>query len=70
MNAEAILATVMSALKDARVEHGVIVLESKAGSTHTVFDNTKVDQKPLLESFSAADAERFVKVVRERIVNP
>ena len=62
------LTVAISSLKDARVEHGAIVLESKAGSTKTVFDNTKVDKKPLLESFSAADAEHFVKAVRERIV--
>lgn len=63
------LTVAISTLKDARVEHGVIVLETKSGSTKSVFEGTKVDKKPLLESFSAADAERFVKAVKERIAN-
>ena len=64
------LTVAISTLKDARVEHGAIVLENKSGSTKSVFSSTKVDKKPLLESFSAADAERFVKAVKERIVSP
>ncbi len=64
------LSLAISTLKDARVEHGAIVLESKSGDTKTVFDNTDVDKKPLLQSFSAADAERFVTVVKERIAKP
>ena len=36
------------------------------GKSPGVFDNTKIDRKPLLESFAPADAEHFVESVRAR----
>jgi hypothetical protein len=36
------------------------------GSPVTMFENTKVNGKPVLESFPPADAQRFVEAVRAR----
>ena len=49
-------------LKEARVEDGVLVLESKT-SDEPIFGSVKVNDDNVLESFSEADARRFAKLV-------
>jgi hypothetical protein len=52
-------------IKSASYTNGRIDFEW-TGPRSTIFDNTKVNKKPLLESFSAADAQRFVDAVNAR----
>jgi hypothetical protein len=54
----------ISALNDVRYEHGAIVLDWK--KKPTAFVKTSVNGKPILESFSPDDAQRFVAAVRAR----
>ena len=56
----------VSAVKDVRHENGAIVFEWNERPTR-LFEQTKVNGKPFLESFSPADAERFVRAVRARM---
>lgn len=51
----------LSDLKDARVENGVLVLESKSGDR--IFEGVKINDDKVLETFSAADARRFAAQV-------
>ena len=57
----------VSAVKDVRYENGAIVFEWNERPTR-LFEQTKVNGKPFLESFSPEDAERFVRAVRARLV--
>jgi hypothetical protein len=52
----------LSDLKEARVEDGVLVLESKT-SDDPVFSGVKINDDRVLETFSEADARRFAKLV-------
>jgi hypothetical protein len=56
----------LSAVKDVRYEHGRIEFEWYERPTR-LLDQTKVNDKPFLESFRPDDAERFVAAVRARI---
>lgn len=56
----------VSAVKDVQYRNGAIEFEWHERSTR-LFDQTKVNGKPFLESFSPEDAERFVRAVRRRI---
>jgi hypothetical protein len=57
----------VSAVKDVRYRNGAIEFEWKERPTR-LFEHTKVNGKPFLESFSPADAERFVQAVRAKLV--
>jgi hypothetical protein len=54
----------ISALNDVRYEHGAIVFDWK--KQPLAFVKTSVNGKPIMESFSPADAQRFVNAVRAR----
>jgi hypothetical protein len=54
----------ISALNDVRYEHGAIVFDWK--KEPLAFVKTSVNGKPIMESFSPADAQRFVNAVRAR----
>jgi hypothetical protein len=54
----------ISALNDVYYEHGAIVFDWKKAPT--VFVKTSVNGKPMMESFRAEDAQRFVKAVQAR----
>jgi hypothetical protein len=56
----------VSALRDVRYADGAIVFEW-TGKRPTMFDNTKVNNKKLLESFPPDDAQRFVTAVKARM---
>jgi surface antigen len=56
----------VSDVRDVRYEDGAIRFEWNHRPTR-LFDQTKVNGKPFLESFSPDDAERFVQAVRARI---
>jgi hypothetical protein len=56
----------VSAVKDVRYRDGAIEFEWNERPTR-LFEQTKVDGKPFLESFAPGDAERFVQAVRARI---
>jgi hypothetical protein len=56
----------VSAVKDVRYENGRIEFEWNERPTR-LLDQTKVNDKPFLESFRPEDAERFVAAVRARI---
>ena len=51
----------LSDLGEARVENGVLVLESKSGDR--IFDETKINDEPVLATFAEADARRFAQLV-------
>jgi hypothetical protein len=55
----------LSAVKDVRYEGGKLQFEWN-GKPATLFENAKVNDKPVLESFRPEDAQRFVDVVRAR----
>ena len=55
----------ISAVRDVRYENGRIVFDWN-GRSPGVFDNTRFNGKPLLESFAPVDAEQFVDAVRAR----
>ena len=55
----------LSAVRDIRDDNGTIVFAGEPNPGN-LFKGTKVNGKPLLESFSAADAQRFVDAVRAR----
>jgi hypothetical protein len=52
-------------IKGARYQNGRIEFDWNNGK-HNIFDNTKVNKKPLLESFTPSDAQRFVDAVNAR----
>ena len=56
----------VSAVREARYDGETIVFEW-AGEPRKLFENTKVDGKPLLASFPPADARRFVDAVNARL---
>jgi hypothetical protein len=55
----------LAAVKDVRYEGGKLRFEWN-GKPVTLFENAKVNEKPVLESFRPEDAEHFVDVVRAR----
>lgn len=55
----------LSAVREARYENGEIVLDV-GGGTPKLFQQTKVDNKPVMKTFAPADAERFVAAVKAR----
>jgi hypothetical protein len=56
----------LSAVKDVRYEDGAIKFEWNERPTR-LFEQTKVNNKPFLESFRPEDAQRFVDAVRARL---
>jgi hypothetical protein len=56
----------VSDVRDVRYENGAIRFDWNHRPTR-LFDQTKVNGKPLLESFRPDDAERFVQAVRAKI---
>jgi hypothetical protein len=56
----------VSAVKDVRYENGAIRFEWNERPTR-LLDQTKVNNKPFLESFPPEDAQRFVDAVRAKI---
>jgi len=56
----------VSAVKAIRYQNGAIEFEWHERPTR-LFDQTKVNGKPFLESFAPDDAQRFVNAVRGRI---
>ena len=56
----------VAAVREARYEGDRIVFEW-SGEPRKLFDNTKVDGKPLLASFAPDDARRFVDAVNARV---
>lgn len=55
----------VSAVREARYDGQKIVFEWN-GEPRKLFDNTKIDGKPLLASFSPEDSRRFVDAVNAR----
>ena len=55
----------LSKVKDVRYENGKLVFEWN-GAPVTMFENTKVNGKPVLESFRVEDAKRFADAVMAR----
>jgi hypothetical protein len=55
----------LSGVNGARYENGRIEFDWN-GKDPKVFTNTKVNKRPLLESFSAGDSQRFVDAVNAR----
>jgi hypothetical protein len=53
-------------IQDVRVEDGKLNFYWKDGKRMHLFDNTKVNDKPVRESFSTADAEAFAAAFRAR----
>jgi hypothetical protein len=56
----------VSAVREAKYEGDKIVFVW-AGEPRKIFDNTKIDGKPLLASFSPDDSRRFVDAVNARV---
>jgi len=56
----------VSAVREARYDGEKIVFEW-AGEPRKIFDNTKIDGKPLLASFSPDESRRFVDAVNARV---
>ena len=59
----------VSAVREARYDGRQIVFEW-AGEPRKIFDNTKIDGKPLLASFAPDEARRFVDAVNARVKKP
>ena len=59
----------VSAVREARYDGDKIVFVW-AGQPRKIFDNTKIDGKPLLASFAPDDARRFVDAVNARVKKP
>jgi len=59
----------LSAVRDARYENGAIHFDW-AGKPVTIFDHSKVNNRPILESFQPDDARRFVDAVNARKKSP
>lgn len=55
----------LSDIRGARYENGKIAFDW-VGKDRSVFGDTKINKKPLLESFSAEDSQRFVEAVNTR----
>lgn len=58
----------VSQLRDARVVDGRIEFDYRDGK-FDLLESTKLDDTPLLASFSEGDAERFVAAVRARLAS-
>lgn len=63
------MSTPLGDIEDARYENGTIVFVYADKSRKQPFGNTKTNNKPLMSSFSVADAERFVEYVKGRGMN-
>lgn len=59
----------VSAVRQARYDGEKIVFEW-AGEPRKIFDNTKIDGKPLLASFTPEESRRFVDAVNARVARP
>jgi hypothetical protein len=59
----------VSAVRSARYDGEKIVFEW-AGEPRKIFDNTKIDGKPLLASFTPEESRRFVDAVNRRVAKP
>ena len=59
----------ISDVREVRYDGEKLVFEW-AGEPRTMFDNTKINGKPLLASFAADDARRFAAAVNARKGNP
>ena len=58
----------LSDFNDAKVENGTLIIVPRDKSKSPPFDHTKVNDRPLMQSFSQTDAEGFAAYVRARIV--
>lgn len=58
----------LSDFNDAKVENGTLIIVPRDKSKSPPFDHTKVNNRPLMQSFSPSDAEGFAAYVRARIV--
>lgn len=58
----------LSDFSDAKVENGALIIVPRDKSKSPPFDHTKVNNRPLMQSFSQSDAEGFAAYVRARIV--
>jgi|GEM_PF-3872269 len=58
----------LSDFNDAKVENGTLIIVPRDKSKSPPFDHTKVNDRPLMQSFSKSDAEGFAAYVRARIV--
>ena len=59
----------LSDVRSVRYEGDRLVFDWE-GSSHKLFENTKIDGKPLLASFAADDARRFANAVNARKGKP
>jgi len=50
------------------VESGTLIIVPRDKSKSPPFDHTKVNNRPLMQSFSQSDAEGFAAYVRARVV--
>jgi hypothetical protein len=57
----------LSDFSDAKVENGTLLIIPKDKSKSQAFDRTKANNKPLMQSFSQADAENFAAYIRARL---
>lgn len=58
----------LSDFNDAKVESGTLIIVPRDKSKSPPFDHTKVNNRPLMSSFSPSDAEGFAAYVRARLV--
>ncbi len=58
----------LSDFNDAKVENGMLIIVPRDKSKSPPFDHAKVNDRPLMQSFSKSDAEGFAAYVRARIV--
>ena len=63
------MSTPLGDIEDARVENGTIVFVYADKSKKQPFGNTKSNDKPLMSSFSQADAEKFVTYIKAHPMN-
>ncbi len=56
----------LSVFRDVRYRHGHMILEWKSGGSETMFRNSNVNGKRTDDTFSEADAERFIAAVHAR----
>ena len=63
------MSTPLGDIEDAKVESGTIVFLYADKSKKQPFGNTKSNDKPLMRSFSQADAEKFVAYIKAHPMN-